>query len=87
MNHHSFRWPGLAFGLLFLSIAGNWAVWEQDLLTRQQFSYTLSGALIVLGVIGVIATFWRPRTQPAHHDTTTTTTTLEENHEEPDPQP
>lgn len=84
MNRHSLRWPGLVLGLLFLAIAGNWAVWQQDLLTRQQFSYVLSGALIVLGTLGVIATFWRPRTASLTHDTTHH---LEENHEEPDSQP
>ena len=95
MNSHPFRWRGLVFGLFFLAVAGNWAVWKQDLLTQQQFSFTLSAVLIAFGILGVIATFWRPTPRPSsipdpaaqsvesdHHDTQP-----EESHEEPDPQP
>lgn len=93
MNSHPFRWRGLVFGLFFLAIAGNWTVWKQDLLTQQQFSFTLSAVLIAFGILGVIATFWRPTPRPSsipdpaaqaasdHHDTP------EVSHEEPDPQP
>ncbi len=63
MNRHSFRWTGIAFGALFLSIAANWAVWEGDLLTGREMSYVISGILIVLGLLGVIATFRRPAPQ------------------------
>jgi hypothetical protein len=71
MSKHPFRWESLLFGLFFLSVVGNWAVWRQDLLTPRQLSLTASGALIVLGVIGVAATLWhaRPaRTAPTTHD-------------------
>ena len=65
MNRHPFRWQGLAFGAFFLAVAGNWAVWEQDLLSPDQFSFTLSAVLIVAGVVGVVATFVKPRHAPA----------------------
>lgn len=87
MNRHSFRWRGPVVGLFYLAVAGSWAVWKQDLLTRQQFSYTLSGVLIVLGALGVVATFWHPRSRSSTHDMFDTTHPLKENHEDPDPQP
>lgn len=93
MTRHSFRWRGLAFGLFFLAVAGNWAIWKQDLLTQRQFSFTLSAVLIVLGVLGVIGTFWSPGTPkaaantPIDTPTDTTTDLQEENHEATDSQP
>ena len=61
MNRHPFRWEGLAFGAFFLAVAGNWAVWREDLLTTEEMSYLISSILIVAGVAGVIATFWKPK--------------------------
>jgi|GEM_PF-2341768 len=61
MNRHRFRWTGIAFGALFLSIAGNWAVWQGDLLTGREMGYVVSGALIAAGLLGVLATFRRPK--------------------------
>lgn len=89
MTRHLFRWRGLAFGFVFLALAGNWAVWEQDLLTQQQFSFTVSGVLIVLGTMGVIATFWRSGAQPSppHPMIDTHTDPTEENYEATDSQP
>ncbi len=94
MNSHPFRWRGLVFGLPFLAIAGNWAVWKQDLLTQQQFSFTVSAVLIAFGILGVIATFWRPTPRtpsdplPAPEaDPTDTHPTSEVSHEDLDPQP
>lgn len=83
MNTHPFRWRGLIFGLLFLAIAGNWAVWKQDLLTQQQFSYAVSAVLIAFGILGVFATFWRPAPRSTHDHPDT----QEDSHEELDPQP
>ncbi len=80
MNRHPFRWERLAFGLFFLAAVGQWAVWRQDLLTPRQLSLTASGILIVLGVIGVIATLWHAR--PG----TTPTPTEGQPHEEAHPQ-
>jgi uncharacterized membrane protein YqjE len=65
MNRHRFRWENLAFGLVFASIVGNWAVWDQDLLTARELSLTAAGVLIVLGVAGIAATVRRSRT-PVH---------------------
>jgi uncharacterized membrane protein YqjE len=89
VNSHPFRWRGLAFGLVFLAVAGSWAVWEQDLLTRQQFSLTTSAVLIALGTVGVVATFWRPRSRSTQPLTTTPATDpIEEHHEQAaDPHP
>jgi len=61
MTRHRFRWSGLIFGLLFCAIALNWAVWDRDVLTGKQLSYAFSAVLIVVGVLGVLATFRRPR--------------------------
>ncbi|WP_162891063.1 hypothetical protein [Aeromicrobium sp. A1-2] len=49
------------FGLFFLAVVGNWAVWKQDLLTTRQLSLLTSGVLIFLGLVGVAATLWRSR--------------------------
>jgi uncharacterized membrane protein YqjE len=62
MNRHRFRWENLAFGLMFVSVVGNWAVWDQDLLTARELSLTAAGVLIVLGVAGIAATVRRSRT-------------------------
>lgn len=56
MTKHSFRWGSFVFGLLFLAGVGNWAVWQQDVLTQRQLSLTTSAVLIFLGLLGVIAT-------------------------------
>lgn len=86
MSRHPFRWSSLAFGLMFLVGVGHWAVWEQEWLTPRELSLTSSGVLIGLGLLGVIATFWKPKPL-------TTTPNLEDNtsesseNEEADPQP
>ncbi|MGA9716510.1 MAG: hypothetical protein WBQ48_11815 [Aeromicrobium sp.] len=94
MTTHAFRWRGLIFGLIFVAIAGGWAAWKQDLLTQQQFSFTVSAVLIVFGILGVIATFWRPAPRPPSEllpapgaDLSDPHPTAEVPHEDPDPQP
>ncbi|MGJ9421893.1 hypothetical protein [Aeromicrobium sp. CF3.5] len=91
MNRHTFRWQGAAFGAFFLAVAGNWAIWQQDLLTQREFSLSLSVVLIVAGILGVILTFWKPRppsTTTSTTDATDTTHPMEESDEEAtDPQP
>jgi hypothetical protein len=74
MNRHPFRWSSLAFGLMFLAGVGQWAVWKQDWLTPRELSLVSSGVLIALGLLGVIATFWKPKQL-------TTTPSLEDNSE------
>ena len=92
MTRHSFRWEGLAFGLFFLSVVGNWAVWKQDLMSPRQFGLTASGVLIALGLLGVAATVWQTRsatrTRPipapeSSPDTTPEGTEDEEAHPQP----
>ncbi len=61
MTRHPFRFSSLAFGLSFLAGVGQWAVWKQDILTPRELSLTASAVLIGLGLLGVIATFWKPR--------------------------
>ena len=61
MNRHSFRWEALAFGLLFLAVVGTWTAWKTGVLASGQVAYAPAGALIVLGVAGVIASFSTPR--------------------------
>ena len=73
MTRHPFRWSSLAFGLMFLAGVGQWAVWKQDWLTPRELSLASSGVLIGLGLLGVIATFWKPK------QLTNTTPDLEEN--------
>lgn len=64
MNRHPFRWESLAFGLFFLSVVGNWAVWERDLLTPRELGLTASGVLIILGLVGIAATVRQARPVP-----------------------
>lgn len=59
MTRHKLAWTSLAFGVFFLAIAGNWVAGRQDVLTRHELGIAAPITLIVLGVIGVIATIWR----------------------------
>ncbi len=71
MTRHPFRWSSLGFGLMFLAGVGQWAVWKQDWLTPRELSLTSSAVLIALGLLGVIATFWKPTpltSPPYPHD-------------------
>lgn len=87
MSRHPFRWSNLAFGLMFLAGVGQWAVWKQDWLTPRELSLASSGVLIALGLLGVIATFWKPgqpiTTTPSALEDTSTSERSE--HEEADP--
>lgn len=85
MRRHPFRWESLTFGLFFLALVGNWAVWKADLLTARELSLTASAVLIVLGVIGVAATLWHARPTPA--PTTSTPTRGNDDEQDADPQP
>lgn len=61
MNRHSFRWEPLVFGLLFLAVVGNWAVWKAGLLSADQLVYVVAAGLIGLGVVGIMASLAAPR--------------------------
>lgn len=56
MNRHPFRWDAIAFGLFFLAVLGQWAVWERNLLEPDELAYVAATALIVLGVLGIAGT-------------------------------
>ena len=56
MNRHPFRWDAIAFGLFFLAVLGQWAVWERNLLDPDQLAYVAATVLIVLGVLGIAGT-------------------------------
>ncbi len=86
MSRHPFRWSSLAFGLVFLAGVGQWAVWRQDWLTPRELSLASSGVLIGLGLLGVVATFWKPKqlTTPTTEPEQSSTPESSE-HEEADP--
>lgn len=65
MNRHPFRWEPLVFGLVFLAVAGSWAVWKADLLSADQLVYAAAAGLIVLGVAGIMASLAAPRHAPS----------------------
>lgn len=89
MTRHPVRWENLAFGLIFLAIVGNWAVWKSDILTPRELGLTAATVLIVLGVLGVALTLLQARPPRTISTTSTTSTTDPEGaeHEEADPQP
>ncbi|MFZ0140684.1 MAG: hypothetical protein WAL70_06330 [Aeromicrobium sp.] len=76
MKRHPFRWDALIFGLFFLAVLGQWAVWERDLLTPDALAFVAAAALIVLGVLGIVGTAISARsdrrTAPFTPDTTAT---------------
>lgn len=66
MRKHRFRWDSLVFGVFFLAVVGNWAVWKEDILDPRELALSASGVLILLGVLGIAATVWQARpTRPA----------------------
>jgi hypothetical protein len=56
MNRHQFRWDAFVFGLFFLAVLGQWAVWEMDWLGPDDLAYVAAAVLIVLGVVGILGT-------------------------------
>ncbi len=56
MKRHAFRWDGVAFGLFFLAVLGQWAVWEHQLLSPDDLAFVAAAVLIVLGVLGIVGT-------------------------------
>lgn len=62
MNRHPFRWDAMVFGLFFLAVLGQWAVWEQDLLDPDTLGFITAAVLITLGVVGIVATVISTRT-------------------------
>ncbi|MEO6471414.1 MAG: hypothetical protein ABIR57_06005 [Aeromicrobium sp.] len=58
MNKHVFAWGSFAFGAFYLAIVGNWIAHKQDVFTLGQLSVAVPIILIVLGIIGIIASIW-----------------------------
>ena len=56
MNRHQFRWDAFVFGLFFLAVLGQWAVWEHNLLSPDDLAFVAAAVLIVLGVLGIAGT-------------------------------
>jgi hypothetical protein len=56
MNRHQFRWDAFVFGLFFLAVLGQWAVWEKDWLAPDDLTYVAAVVLIVLGLLGIVGT-------------------------------
>jgi hypothetical protein len=56
MNRHQFRWDAFVFGLFFLAVLGQWAVWEMDWLEPDNLAYLAAVVLIVLGLLGIAGT-------------------------------
>lgn len=56
MSRHPFRWDAVAFGLFFLAVLGQWAVWEHHLLSPDDLAFVAAAVLIVLGFLGIVGT-------------------------------
>jgi hypothetical protein len=77
---HSVKIPHLVFGLLFLGIAGIWALVVSDVITADRLTVLGPAVLIAAGVIGLAASLAsgrnrrrRNHTPVAENDDTTTT--------------
>jgi hypothetical protein len=86
MKRHPFRWDALIFGLFFLAVLGQWAVWERDLLAPDALAFVAAAVLIVLGVIGIVGTAISARSDRRTAPFTPDTTAIEDEAvvEEPD---
>ena len=56
MNRHPVRWGSALTGLTFLVLAAGWAVIELDVVALDDAGPVVAAALIVLGVVGIVAT-------------------------------
>lgn len=56
MNRHPVRWGSALTGLTFLGAAVAWAVLELDVVDVDGAGLVVAVALIVLGVVGIVAT-------------------------------
>lgn len=83
MKRHPFRWDALIFGLFFLAVLGQWAVWEMDLLAPDALAFVAAAVLIVLGVLGIVGTAISARSERRTAPFTPEATATED---DPDPE-
>jgi hypothetical protein len=76
----SVKVPHLVFGLLFLGIAGIWALGVSDAISGEQLAVLGPAVLIVAGIAGLAASLasGRNRRQAAYTEPTTTQSTYTE---------
>lgn len=65
MSRHPVRWGSLFFGVVLATVVVVWAVAEQGLVSAEAAGAGVAVALIVIGVIGVVATI-RVARPPTH---------------------
>lgn len=59
MNVHPPRWGTFTVALLLALVLLGWARWEHDLLDSDEAGLAVAITLIVLGIVGIVATAWR----------------------------
>jgi len=64
----SVKIPHLVFGLLFLGIAGVWALVLTDVITEDRLTVIAPAVLIGAGVIGLAASLASTRNRRTNHD-------------------
>jgi hypothetical protein len=62
--------PHLVFGLLFLGVAGIWALGTSDVISGERLAVLAPAVLIAAGVIGLVASLASARRPDTHHDHT-----------------
>jgi len=59
MRTHPVRVGHLVVGLVFLGLAGSWALLETDLVGLETLAWLAPTTLVVAGVVGLVALFLR----------------------------
>ncbi len=84
---HSVKVPHLVFGLLFLGVAGIWALGTSDLIDGEQLAVLAPAVLVVAGVIGLVASLASGRNRSRRNAVPTHDPAYDEGysaHEEPE---
>ena len=61
MTRHPFRWEAALFGLIFAAVAVQWALRRAGLVSPDQLPFVAAGALILIGLMGLVGGLARPR--------------------------